>query len=113
MAPDATIEDRLASLELVSDPYPLYGELREHHPVYWSQGWNAFLITRYDDVVDVLRREPRDDILSALVAAHDSGEMISEDQSTRSSGTRATARGASRRCRSPSSPAPAYRRGPD
>ena len=55
MAPTATIEDQLASLELVSDPYPLYGELRESHPVYWSEGWNAFLLTRYDDVVDVLR----------------------------------------------------------
>ena len=55
MAVDATIEDQLASLELVSDPYPLYDELRETHPVYWSEGWNAFLITRYDDVVAVLR----------------------------------------------------------
>ena len=55
MAAHATIEDQLASLELVSDPYPLYDELRESHPVYWSEGWNAFLVTRYDDVVDVLR----------------------------------------------------------
>ena len=59
MAVDATIEDQLASLELVSDPYPLYDELRERHPVYWSQGWNAFLVTRYDDVVDVLRDSRR------------------------------------------------------
>ena len=59
MAVDATIEDQLASLELVSDPYPLYDELRESHPVYWSEGWNAFLVTRYDDVVDVLRDHRR------------------------------------------------------
>ncbi len=41
----ATIEDQLASLELVSDPYPLYDELRERHPVYWSQRWNALSIS--------------------------------------------------------------------
>ena len=41
------------------DPYPLYDELRENHPVHFSEAWNAWLVTRYDDVVAVLRDQRR------------------------------------------------------
>ncbi|MBW3668708.1 MAG: cytochrome P450 [Actinobacteria bacterium] len=41
--------------EVRGDPYPLYAELRQTAPVYWSQEQQAFLLTRYADCVSVLR----------------------------------------------------------
>ena len=46
--------------EFKADPFPFYAELREHHPVYRGrsgqlEGW---LLTRYDDVLMVLK-DPR------------------------------------------------------
>jgi cytochrome P450 len=37
------------------DPYPCYRELREHAPVAWSTSTNAWCVSRYDDVMFVLR----------------------------------------------------------
>ena len=41
------------------DPHPAYRALRETDPVYWSEAWGAWLITRYDDVVATLRDHER------------------------------------------------------
>ena len=41
--------------QLYSDPYPLYKRLREHDPVHWSSLIRAWVLTRYDDVLAVLR----------------------------------------------------------
>lgn len=59
MSVNQAIDEQLASLGLVSDPYPIYDELRENHPVYWSEAWNAWLVTRYDDVVAIARDNHR------------------------------------------------------
>jgi cytochrome P450 len=37
------------------DPYPHYRELRDSAPVYWSAGTGAWCVSRYDDVMYVLR----------------------------------------------------------
>jgi cytochrome P450 len=37
------------------DPYPLYRELREAAPVYWAPTTRAFCVSRYADVMFVLR----------------------------------------------------------
>jgi cytochrome P450 len=37
------------------DPYPHYRELRDSAPVYWSGGTGAWCVSRYDDVMYVLR----------------------------------------------------------
>ncbi len=42
--------------ELRRDPYPHYAELRRHAPVYRPDGAPWFLISRYDDVLFVLKR---------------------------------------------------------
>lgn len=34
----------------ISDPYDAFAYLRHHHPLYWSQHYNAWLMTRFDDV---------------------------------------------------------------
>ena len=36
------------------NPYPVYQQLREEAPVYWSEGWGAWVVTRYYDVMEVL-----------------------------------------------------------
>ena len=37
------------------DPYPIYRRLREDHPVYWSQERSLYCVSRFDDVMEVLR----------------------------------------------------------
>jgi hypothetical protein len=32
------------------DPYPVWASLRRDAPAHFSEGWNAWLLTRYDDV---------------------------------------------------------------
>ena len=44
----------LASTEFFANPYPVYQLLREQAPVYWSDYWQAWILTRYADVHAVL-----------------------------------------------------------
>ncbi|MBS1878698.1 MAG: cytochrome P450 [Actinobacteria bacterium] len=46
--------DPLAEDQLL-DPYPLYDRMREEAPVFWSDPQQLFVVTRYDDVLAVLR----------------------------------------------------------
>ena len=41
--------------EVLADPYPYYKLLREEDPVHWSEALDAWVLTRYDDVVAVLK----------------------------------------------------------
>ena len=41
------------ALANVQDPFPLYRWLREHDPVHWSESLGGWLITRYEDVLEV------------------------------------------------------------
>jgi cytochrome P450 len=40
----------LYSTAIDADPYPAYARLREHHPCFWSQHAEIWILTRYDDV---------------------------------------------------------------
>ena len=40
---------------LADDPYPWYAMLREHDPVHYSPSADAWFVSRYDDVLQVLR----------------------------------------------------------
>jgi cytochrome P450 len=42
--------------DVLADPYPLYARLREESPVLWDRFLHAWVLTRYDDVVEVLGR---------------------------------------------------------
>ncbi len=42
----------------VNDPYPRYEQLRSEDPVHWNEGVQAWILTRYQDVLDALR-DPR------------------------------------------------------
>ncbi len=39
------------SAAVLADPYPLYARLRDEDPVHWSEAHEAWLVSRYDDVV--------------------------------------------------------------
>jgi cytochrome P450 len=41
--------------EMLADPYPVYGWLRETDPVHWHEPFAAWILTRYDDMVAVLQ----------------------------------------------------------
>lgn len=43
------------SSEWRADPYPTYRALRDEAPVYWSEGAQAFCVSRYEDVLAVLK----------------------------------------------------------
>ena len=43
--------------ELVENPYPIFHRLRAAESVYWCSPMNSWLVTRYADVVTVLRDE--------------------------------------------------------
>ncbi len=38
-----------------ADPFPLYAELREKYPCYWSDGAQLWILSRYDDIVEAAR----------------------------------------------------------
>ena len=43
----------LKSLPNVYDPFPVYRWLRDHEPVHWSSSLNAWVVTRYADVLEI------------------------------------------------------------
>ena len=46
----------LKSWQNVQDPFPLYARLRDHDPVHWSESLNAWVVTRFEDVVEIFNR---------------------------------------------------------
>lgn len=43
------------SAEVMSDPLPYYRELRDEHPIYYSESYDTYFFSRFDDVWEVLR----------------------------------------------------------
>lgn len=44
----------LLSAEAFANPYPIYGRMRSETPVYWYERFEAWVLTRYDDVKTML-----------------------------------------------------------
>jgi cytochrome P450 len=62
---------RLLEPQVLADPYPLYEQLRQEDPVHWDPYLHSWVVTRYADVVTVLRefsaeRTPTPEQLSAI-----------------------------------------------
>ncbi len=60
--------------EVLANPYPLYHRLREEDPVHWDPYLHAWVVTGYDDVVNVLThfsadRAPSPEFFESLGAA--------------------------------------------
>src|SRR4051794_4426975 len=52
------LEGELGSDAFLADPYPIYARLRAMAPVAWSETQYSWMLTRYDDVMAVLK-DPR------------------------------------------------------
>jgi hypothetical protein len=50
------LDDLLESPAIMENPYPIYARLRDEAPVCWSERWQSWIVSRYDDV-DVSLRE--------------------------------------------------------
>jgi cytochrome P450 len=50
------LDAALTSPTFFDDPYPVYAALRERDPVHWCAPWDAWVVTAWDPVVEVLRR---------------------------------------------------------
>ena len=53
--PDPTLDALLVSPAMMVDPYPIYRRLREEQPVFWSDTWNAWVVSRFADVAESLK----------------------------------------------------------
>ena len=45
----------LFSPEVIANPQPIYRQLRDKHPVYYSEAYDTYFFSRFDDVWEVLR----------------------------------------------------------
>jgi len=66
---------RLLDPEVLANPYPLFRRLREEDPVHWDHFLHAWVVTRYEDVLEVLHtfsadRTPTPEQLSAMGLSH-------------------------------------------
>ena len=52
-----TIDELLTSEQFIEDPYPVYHRLQHEAPVYWSDAWDSWLLTRFEHV-DTAIRDP-------------------------------------------------------
>lgn len=57
--PDSPLDAVLSSPAFIADPYPAYRRLRAEYPLYWSRHWGVWVVSRYEDVVAILRDPAR------------------------------------------------------
>ncbi|MFN8449115.1 MAG: cytochrome P450 [Anaerolineae bacterium] len=55
----AEVEPLLVSPDFLDNPYPVYARLCADEPVYWSDRWNCWLVTSYDDNMAIFRDTER------------------------------------------------------
>ncbi|WP_225731383.1 MULTISPECIES: cytochrome P450 [unclassified Nocardia] len=41
--------------DFLENPYPTFSELRQRHPLYWHEGMQSWVVSRYDDCLRILR----------------------------------------------------------
>ncbi len=69
--------DDLMSPDVIADPHGYYRHLRATEPVHWNEMWGGWILTGYDDVVEVLRDAER---FSSDRMAYLAGELSDEDR---------------------------------
>jgi cytochrome P450 len=60
--------DDMFAPEAIADPYRYYARLRELDPVHWNERYQLWVVTRYDDVVWMIRRH---ELFSSSVIKND------------------------------------------
>ena len=71
-------DSALASEAFNQNPYPIYHQMREHAPVYWSDAWGCWMLTRYEDVTWTLQDYQTFTSLGRLTATMDLPEPLRE-----------------------------------
>jgi pimeloyl-[acyl-carrier protein] synthase len=56
---DLPLEEALTSPAFFDDPIAVYHRLREQAPVFWSETFQAWMVSRYDDVTAILKDTER------------------------------------------------------
>jgi pimeloyl-[acyl-carrier protein] synthase len=51
------IDARLAGREYLVNPYPVLDDLREYSRTYWFEHWQTWLVSRHEDVTELLRND--------------------------------------------------------
>lgn len=80
--PDPVTPIDFVSLSTLTDLYPMLARLRSAHPVYWSDQLNAWVVTRYPDVLAALRDPVMSNRRMELVVGYqlrDSDPAIAKD----------------------------------
>ena len=62
------IQDDMFTPDVIADPYPYYGRLREEDPVHWNELYELWVITRHDDLVWLTRHH---ELFSSAVFRND------------------------------------------
>ncbi|MEO8450634.1 MAG: cytochrome P450 [Gemmatimonadota bacterium] len=60
--------DDMFAPEAIADPYGFYAEIREQDPVHWNERFKLWIISRYDDVVWMVRHP---ELFSSAVVKND------------------------------------------
>ncbi len=71
-------DSALTSAAFNADPYPVYRQMREEAPVYWSDAWGCWMLTRYDDIAWTLQDYQTFTSLGRLTATMDLPEPLWE-----------------------------------
>lgn len=53
-----TFDALLTDTGYFQDPYPALRAIREATPLYWSEAWGVWVVTRHEDVLAIFK-EPR------------------------------------------------------
>ncbi len=49
------LDSLLANDRYFENPYPVYDRLRTEAPVFWSEKWSAWVVTRYDHLLEIAK----------------------------------------------------------
>ena len=61
----------LTDAAFLADPYPVYNHLRERRPVFYSQRYNVWFLSRYQDIKSVFTNETEFGFAGAFKGPHD------------------------------------------
>jgi cytochrome P450 len=62
------VQDDMFTQDVIADPYPYYGKLRDEDPVHWNDTYGLWVITRHDDVTWLTRHH---ELFSSAVFRND------------------------------------------
>ncbi len=68
----------LTSHEFAQNPYPTYHLLRREAPIYWSDLWGCWILTRHRDIVSTLQNPKRFSSVGRLTAAMELPQPVRE-----------------------------------